>query len=181
MIEAYDIITTLFEKLCTGERTWDKEKYPSFESYFFMLIKSHIFNLTLHEFRMVPFTEDYCYGSGESPKPHANKGSVNLYDSGDDVLHQRKESRMSGFRGKQPGWDGYPQELLLQEFETLCLKVLKDDVDAGIIFLDLLVEDTNKEIAEDLGIDVSMVENAKKRIQRKLLPVYQEYFGKKQK
>ncbi|MDD8017241.1 MAG: sigma-70 family RNA polymerase sigma factor [Bacteroidota bacterium] len=173
VIEAEDVINTIFEKLYSGERTWDKEKYPCFESYFFMLIRSLVYNVALHEYRLVPFTENYVSGKSETRTLPA---AMNALDNSDDDFPTYNKPLRESVQ-----WDDCPPELAMQELETLCLKKLEHDADAGIIFLGMLDKKTNKEIAEDLGIGVSAVENAKKRIQRKLRPVYQECFGGKQK
>jgi DNA-directed RNA polymerase specialized sigma24 family protein len=49
-----------------------------------------------------------------------------------------------------------------------CLKELEDDETTSFVFLDAYEDMRNREITKDLGISVREVENAKKRMRRKL-------------
>lgn len=62
------------------------------------------------------------------------------------------------------------------EFLTIALEKLDHDKQEDKIFLCFLDNMQNLEIAEHLTISVHDVENAKKRIQRKLIPLYEKYY-----
>jgi len=47
-----DIVHSIFEKLSTGDRKWNKEKYHDLLKYFRMCIKSYIYNLAQYEERL---------------------------------------------------------------------------------------------------------------------------------
>ena len=49
-----------------------------------------------------------------------------------------------------------------KELEESCYKELEDDEEAYLIFYEILKGNQNKSIAEELGIEVSKVEAAKK-------------------
>ena len=62
------------------------------------------------------------------------------------------------------------------EFLTFALEKLEHEKQEDKIFLCLLDSMQNLEIAEHLTISVCDVENAKKRIQRKLKPMFEQYY-----
>lgn len=43
--EPYEIVHDLIDKLFSGKRTWNKVKYPEFNIYFKMIIRSHVYNI----------------------------------------------------------------------------------------------------------------------------------------
>ena len=118
-----------------------------------MLIKSHIANLALRERQLVSLVPQYSPTEGDvaviSEEDLPDAGAVD----GESVL----------------------QEIFTKEFLELCQKSLEGDDTMGIVFLEMAEEKTKKEIAENLGLTVSDVENIKKRIMRKLLPPYIKY------
>jgi DNA-directed RNA polymerase specialized sigma24 family protein len=61
------------------------------------------------------------------------------------------------------------------ELKEQCLFALKDDPEGREVFLKLIEFHKNQEAAKNLGIEVKSVEYAKRRIQRKLKPVFEKY------
>jgi DNA-directed RNA polymerase specialized sigma24 family protein len=62
-----------------------------------------------------------------------------------------------------------------EELKEQCLFVLKDDSEGKEVFLKLIEFHKNQEAAKNLGIEVELVEYAKRRIQRKLKPVFEKF------
>ena len=131
-----DVLHTLFIKLIDGDRKWDKDKYPNFVIFLFMLIKSHISNLAEIE-----------------------KGEVEL----DDQMEINSQD-IPGFHGQ------------MHEFKELCLNELGKDESLRKIFCAFSDGLANREVAKDLDMSICDVQNAKKRIIRKLQPVYDQYY-----
>lgn len=151
--QAKDIVHDLFIRLCDGKRKWDKDKYPDFVIYFFMLIKSRVWNLAKYEERLVNAAESYYEDeNGENGNTGLIIDNVN-YLGLDQVLSEADE----------------------KELYQLCLEKLNDDEDGCIIFMEAAEGKSNREIAEELGVDIRFVENAKKRVKRKLLPLFGEF------
>jgi RNA polymerase sigma factor (sigma-70 family) len=73
LYEAHDILHDILLKMCEGERTWEKEKYPHFGSHMMWIIKSHIDNIHHKESKTVrrnyaPVAEERIQaGHGNSP------------------------------------------------------------------------------------------------------------------
>ena len=133
---AEDVVHTLYVKLMDGRRKWDKDKYPDFIIFFFMLIKSHIRNLAETE-----------------------KEEVELDDPVEKLFRNYRSSL------------GQPSE-----FKELCLKKLGDDENLRKIFYAFADGLANREVAKDLNLNIRIVQNTKKRIIRKLQPVYDQYY-----
>ena len=153
--EAKDIVHTLLDKLCSGERKWDKDKYPNFGVYFFMIIKSHVWNLSVVEEKYVQTGDLYDEDNEEfDAEPAIDLDSLNSL-SLKEVLSDKDAN----------------------ELQNLCLKELKDDENAAIIFLYRADGLMNNEIAGDLGLDIKIVEAAVKRIKRKLAPVFEGFLN----
>jgi len=62
------------------------------------------------------------------------------------------------------------------EFKELCLKELKDDENLRKIFCAFSDGSTNRDVAKNLDLNIRVVQNAKKRIIRKLQLVYDQYY-----
>jgi RNA polymerase sigma factor (sigma-70 family) len=155
--EAKDIIHSLFDKLCTGCRKWDIEKYPCIKTYMFMLIKSEISNLTVNELKYVEVektTEEIAENTDQ-------KGNLIM----EDIYSVSLADILSGADA--------------QELFDLSLNKLDGNDNDGIIFLLASEGSTNRDIADYLGVNVSFVENARKRIKRKLLPLFEEFLERK--
>lgn len=160
--EAKDIVHTLLDKLCSGERKWNKDKYPNFAVYFFMIIKSHIWDLSVVEEKYVR--------------------TGNLYDEDDEELSSDQAIDLDSLNSisyKEVLSDKDANELI-----ALCLEELKDDENAAIIFLYRADGLMNNEIAAELGLDIKGIEAAVKRMKRKLAPVFEGFlnikFGRRQ-
>jgi RNA polymerase sigma factor (sigma-70 family) len=141
-VEAGDIVHSVIMKLLTGKRKWDFEKYPDFNVYMYMLIKSEICNVTCYERKFVDI-KDY----GECDE--------NIFEEFID-------------RNKNLTLDEILSDKDAEELKERCLKMLSGDEDAAIVFLECIEGGNNKEIANRLGVKILFVENAKKRIRRKL-------------
>jgi RNA polymerase sigma factor (sigma-70 family) len=153
--QAKDIVHDLFIKLCDGKRKWDKDKYPDFVIYFFMLIKSQVWNLAKYEEKLVNATENYYEEDNEE---NGNTGLII-----DNVNFLGLDEILSGADER--------------ELYKLCLEKLNDDEDGCIIFMEAAEGKPNQEIAKELGVEIRFVENAKKRVKRKLLPLFSEFMG----
>lgn len=147
-VEAGDIVHSVIIKLFNGKRKWDFEKYPDFNVYMFMLIKSEICNIARYERKFVDIND--C---GECDE--------NVFEEFID-------------RNKNLTLDEILSDKDAEELKQRCLKMLSGDEDAAIVFLECIEGGSNKEIAGRLGVKILFVENAKKRIRRKLNNVYFE-------
>ena len=76
-----------------------------------------------------------------------------------------------------------PTTYLLEDqndsFLERCVHQLETDIFLVLIFLDMTDGMRNKEISKEIHQSVPYVENAKKRIQRKLHPLFEEFYEKK--
>jgi DNA-directed RNA polymerase specialized sigma24 family protein len=75
-------------------------------------------------------------------------------------------------------WNERNNPLHREEFIELCMTKLKDDEKLLRIFNSFSDGLANRDVAKDLNMNIREVRNAKKRIIRKLQPVYEEYFKK---
>ena len=151
--EAKDVVHCLIDKLYTGKRKWDCEKYPDFKIYFFMLIRSHISNLADFEEKYVDVND---YRELDEECDNIPFFETNHFKPLRDILSEKDA----------------------KELEKLSLDALGNDEDASIVFCYLIDGLQNSKIAEELGVDKKFVESAKKRIKRKLLPIFEEFFGR---
>ena len=130
-----DIFNMVVLKLLTGERVWDKVKYPDINKYLFVVIVSQVRNISKTE-----------------------KPTIRLkYDdssSGDD-----------------PGMFGIDDK----EFIENCLSKLRHEKELQAIFLEFTKGAKNRDVVKSLTLDIRTVESAKKRIRRKLQPLFEEY------
>jgi DNA-directed RNA polymerase specialized sigma24 family protein len=62
-----------------------------------------------------------------------------------------------------------------EELKEQCLFALKDEPEGREVFLTLIEFHKNQEAAKNLGVEVELVEYAKRRIQRKLKPVFEKF------
>jgi DNA-directed RNA polymerase specialized sigma24 family protein len=68
---------------------------------------------------------------------------------------------------------------LNDDFVEHCVQVLQHDIYCTLIFIYASAGMKNHEIAKEFQVSVSFVENAKKRIQRALHPLFEQHFEKK--
>jgi len=80
LYKAEDIIDDLYLKLATGERIWDRGKFPELEKYFFVLIISHIRNLAKVKKEHLNIDElKFCLESNKQTSFEETKELVELY------------------------------------------------------------------------------------------------------
>jgi len=80
LCKAEDIIGDLYLKLATGERKWDRGKFPELEKYFFVLIISHIRNLAKVKKEHLNIDEfEFCLESDKQASYEEIKELVELY------------------------------------------------------------------------------------------------------
>jgi hypothetical protein len=77
-----------------------------------------------------------------------------------------------------PTWNDLDTYGPMHEFITLCLERLRRE--DGLLPLFYAFSDglSNREVARELNMNIRDVQNAKKRIIRRLMPVYERYYGK---
>ncbi|MCX6168350.1 MAG: hypothetical protein NTX65_03355 [Ignavibacteriales bacterium] len=140
--QADDIVHSIILKLLVEKRKWDYQKYPDFGKYFCLLIKSEVSNLAKFEEKFIEIEEDE-----EEPED-----SVELF------IDRNRNLSLEEILNSQDAL----------ELESRCMKLLEGDDDALLVFLELMEGRSNKETAESLGVEISFVENTKKRIRRRL-------------
>jgi DNA-directed RNA polymerase specialized sigma24 family protein len=133
--KAEDVLAELYLKLATGKRTWNREKFPELEKYFFVLIISHIKNLANEKKRK---------RRKEVKIEHLNTDELKFLCAGDRRITYEE----------------------IKELVDLYAPKFQGDAQLEKILWKIMNEDTNKEIAGDLNIEVRSVVNAKRRIQR---------------
>ena len=144
----YDIAIEAIEKLYTGERTWDYEKYPDILNFLkYNIIKSMTNNL----FKTI------------------NKKSIVFIKNNENFNEDIEYDFFSKF-----GIEGeLERELYAKELLDDIEKELKDG-DEWQIFNYRLDGLKNSEISVELGIPINEVENIMKRIKRKLTDIKNE-------
>ena len=151
---AEDIVHSIIEKLYTGKRKWDYNKYPELFYHVIYLIRSIVNNLIRYEEKFIDLVSyDEIEGGLEDIVPAANE--INEPEA--DLLYSK---------------------ICEAELLKICDDKLKDDEDALLVFYELIEnkgKNSHKMIAESLGVDVQFVQNAYKRIKRKLIKVLFNY------
>lgn len=144
-ITGEDILHTVIEKYLSGERNWDRRNPKEFWQWVDKNMSSEVYNYANREFKSVKF---------------------------DEIDEYEEDSYAQNFN-----YDNYPDDFdIVSDFEfnemlnELKAELQDDDV-AFLVFEYLLLGCENSEIAKELGIKVSEVVNAKKRIRRKLLKI----------
>ena len=135
-----DILQEVVTRVLEGNRKYNPEKYKNFDQFIFWTIKSIVYDEVKKRRAVVPSEKYTKTGDGGE--------FVNL-------LEQKHKT------------DGdYIQEdcHYKTEFEKFYQQILDKDDDAALVLLCWKDEMTNQEIASELGMDVSEVEAAKKRI-----------------
>lgn len=149
-----DVVQTVLTKILTVQRKWNKNYFPEIADFVRFAILSFIRN----EQKRVEVVEF------------------------EDVYDESEESRKKNFEDvvKQIFSEDIADNFLRETFEECYLKCedrLKDDVYASFVFEERVKgEKSNIKIAENLKIEIEEVENAIKRIKRKLWDIF---FGKK--
>lgn len=148
---AEDVVSDTITKIYAGERRWDPQKIPDLTDFLFMVIKSEIRNL-------IKDPENRDTIEGDAP--------VSLIEGESRTFISEALSSLS-----------YPNQQLLEkeceemadDFLTGFLEYIEDDKELTAIMQCVLDGKTKKqEIAEALGLDVDVIYNAWKRMQRKV-------------
>lgn len=151
MHTAEDVVASLIEKLLTERRKWERDKHPDFKNYFFMLITSHVRNLAKKEKKYY---------------------ELNEFDEDDEPIEAEIQDDDCTEIGEQ---------IESEELIEKCEKALEGNDEELLVFWNILKDyKGNKEVAEDLGIGVDDVVNVKKRIKRKITPIIQNHFMRKE-
>lgn|GEM_PF-3153247 len=162
-IEPGDIIGCIIEKLINGTRKWDREKYPSFFNFFYLLIRSEVRNLAKKQ--------DNLLIDNFVQEEDLEDIQVILFD----------DELASKFDNNGPEKFSYPAEETDKfELVDLCFDILKDE-EEKTVFLEIMEGKKNRQIAAEKGIDISKVEAVIKRIRRRTIPIINEYLKKKKK
>jgi RNA polymerase sigma factor (sigma-70 family) len=139
-----DIVNDIVEKLITGKRSWDLVEYPDAYIQIKYLVKSETSNYLQKEFRMVNIND---FG--------------NDYNDGDESFNYNNIAELNY------------TEILSREENSELINIFNEEMancddDCQLVYLGIKTGQQNQEIAKDLGLSVSDVENIKKRIRRKL-------------
>lgn len=127
--------------LIDGTRKWEINKFTP-EQMLWGNIKSEVSNVAKKEIRLVP--------TGKPP------GDNDEYNDDIDTIINTSPEDVEG-------------EIDADEIENYCRDViLKDDIDAQIIFNEMLTGKTQKQIAEYLGLNTDTVESSIRTIRRKI-------------
>ena len=127
--------------LIDGTRKWEINKFTP-EQMLWGNIKSEVSNVAKKEIRLVP--------TGKPP------GDNDEYNDDIDTLINTPPEDVEG-------------EIDADEIENYCRDViLKDDIDAQIIFNEMLTGKTQKQIAEYLGLNADTIESSIRTIRRKI-------------
>lgn len=136
------ILHEVIGDLIDGTRDWDMDKYK-LEQVLWMNIKSELSNLAKKEKRFV---------SAGNPVNGENEESNSDFDS----LINTPAADVAG-------------SIDADAIENYCTDViLKDDIDAQIVFNEMLTGKTQKQIAEDLGLTVRESESIIRKIRRNI-------------
>lgn len=144
-ITGADILNTVIEKYLSGERNWDRKNPKEFWQWADKNMLSEVYNYANREFKSVKF---------------------------DEIDEYEAESYAQNFN-----YDNYPDDFdIVSDYEfnemlNELIAELQDDEVAYFVFEYLILGYGNSEIANELGISVSDVVNAKKRIKRKFLKI----------
>ncbi|MCL5028604.1 MAG: hypothetical protein M1480_06240 [Bacteroidetes bacterium] len=127
--------------LIDGTRKWEINKFTP-EQMLWGNIKSEVSNVAKKEIRLVP--------TGKPP------GDNDEYNDDIDTIINTSPEDVEG-------------EIDADEIENYCRDViLKDDIDAQIIFNEMLTGKTQKQIAEYLGLNTDTIESSIRTIRRKI-------------
>ncbi len=145
-LDADDVVQTVIKKILTLRRKWYRNKIPDFVKFVRLSILSHIRN----EWKRKDEAE-----------------TVELLDEGGTLSAESVKEIIKEYAGKDIDENYFMKdiEILIRE----CSRALEDDVFSSFVFDEICEElNSNIEIAARLQISVCEVENAKKRIRRKL-------------
>jgi len=138
-----DVVMELIEALYTGRRKWNREAMPDLEPWLYSQLRSAVSN-TLKREKKFQVPND-CEDEDDS-----------YADAGEEA-----------FSDHDPVQDYVDEETL-----NRIRKKLKPDPEAEAVFEELTKDSGNQEIADDLGLDIQEVVNAKRRIQKRVDKIY---------
>jgi RNA polymerase sigma factor (sigma-70 family) len=147
--DAYDVVSEVMLKFAEGVRNRNEEKFEEINNIMYKNIMSFIDNLARKEYRNI--------SSEKLMLKHDCEENTVL-----DVISSEQV----------PAVD---EEIETKDILEKCLEELEEDTVSGIALLEFSKGKTNKEIAEYLGMDVTAVENCKKRIKRKTRKYFISY------
>ncbi len=139
--EPEDIINNLCESLITGRRKWDKDKIDSLFVHMMSNIRSVVDNIrNLSEEKKVLEYDKY-------------ESKEEMYISAVDksVPDKWKQEEESDLEEMKKNVQGFVEDM---------------SIECQLVYHDILEGKTNKEIAEDLGVSVTEVENIKRTLKR---------------
>ena len=139
-----DVVNELLVDLYDNRRTWNREEVHDIKAFVQSQVRSKVSNMLNHDHRLCRENED---ADGEP---------------GRDVFDPQ---------GYTPDFES---EIDSGKMDADCCKLFEGDEEALPVFRGIREGDTNLEIAADTGYTIREVENARKRIRRKL----DEYFGR---
>jgi DNA-directed RNA polymerase specialized sigma24 family protein len=145
-----DIIQEIVTGLLCGRIHWDQEQVPNLNTFMHNQIRSHISNLLRKEKCTLILSRSLSARLPVYPR-YVDADNTEA-ESLEDILMQMD----------------------LKELKPLLLERLKDDIIAYFVFEEITGGSLNHEIAGTLGIKISEVVNAKKRIRTLLKKIYSE-------
>jgi len=151
-----DIVSGTFEKLITGKRNWDKEKYPDFYKFMFLVITSEIRNIAK---RYEP-EDNFYFEKLELLESAAESEDGDSFDN---------ESELD-----KPDYTAESDDKFL--LVDQCFDALEGDAEAQEVLKLRYEERKNREIAELTGLTTDKVEAALKRIHRRVDPLIFKIF-----
>jgi DNA-directed RNA polymerase specialized sigma24 family protein len=132
----HDVVFEIISAVLTNRVKWDMERVPNVHTFMINQIRSRISNIVKKERGRISAPED-------SP--------FLIFVDADEVCDESADVF-------------YTQDL--QEFRKAILQELTDDVIACFVYEELMLGYQNQEIAARLGLSITDVQNAKKRILR---------------
>ena len=141
--KAEDIVMELIGKILEGKRAWNIEQCPDLDKFVYMNIRS-IVNAKLR--------------NRKSVLPRKIKVRARYGDKETDLIEANHKTE---------------KDYILHEIESAeklegCYKLLLDDEDCALVFLEWKEGKTSREIAKSLGITIENVECIKKRLRYKI-------------
>lgn len=144
--DSLDYVNEAFEKILSGQRVWDKNKYPDVTDLLSRIIWSCIMNEI----------------SSKTKKVENDGGRISRFESiyvtdenGESILREISDNN------QDVEYEIHKKIMYEKIFEEL---EKRGDDEAYLVLERILDGLSNKEIAEDLGIDINKVVNARKRI-----------------
>lgn len=149
------IVHGLIAEALYGTRKWNMEEMPDFEGWIITQLKSKKFNLVRKLIRPLPSKRNKEDEEADiSPDDTAIRPIVSL----------EREIEENGFNPRSN--DDYVRDYEDEEFVNVLKHRLEDRVIDYFVLEEVLDKKNNQEIASNLKMEISEVENAIKRIKR---------------